>query len=77
VAAEADARENRRGLWADPNPVSPWEWQREKRRGEETVTRWSLLINRLGRFDQSLPTSRSLTLDTASAPDETKAGFHG
>ena len=32
TAAEADAREHRRGLWADPNPVPPWEWRREKRR---------------------------------------------
>ena len=23
TAAEADAREHRRGLWADPNPVRP------------------------------------------------------
>ena len=32
TAAEADAREHRRGLWADPNPAPPWEWRREKRR---------------------------------------------
>jgi endonuclease YncB( thermonuclease family) len=30
TAAEADARERRRGLWADPDPTRPWEW-REKR----------------------------------------------
>jgi endonuclease YncB( thermonuclease family) len=28
---EADAREHRRGLWAEPNPVPHWEWRREKR----------------------------------------------
>jgi micrococcal nuclease len=27
---EADARRHRRGLWADPRPVPPWEWRREK-----------------------------------------------
>ncbi|HXY36298.1 MAG TPA: thermonuclease family protein [Planctomycetaceae bacterium] len=31
TAAEADAREHRRGLWADPHPVPPWEWRRAKR----------------------------------------------
>jgi endonuclease YncB( thermonuclease family) len=31
TAAEAGAREHRRGLWADPNPVQPWEYRREKR----------------------------------------------
>jgi micrococcal nuclease len=31
TAAEADAHEHRRGLWADPNPVPPWEWRRAKR----------------------------------------------
>ena len=31
TAAEADAREHGRGLWADKDPVPPWEWRREKR----------------------------------------------
>jgi micrococcal nuclease len=30
-AAKNDAREHRRGLWADPNPTPPWELRREKR----------------------------------------------
>lgn len=28
---EDEARENRHGLWADPNPIPPWEWRRGKR----------------------------------------------
>ena len=28
---ERIAREQRRGLWADDNPMPPWEWRREKR----------------------------------------------
>ena len=30
-AAEDDAREDRRGLWADSNPISPYEWRQGKR----------------------------------------------
>lgn len=26
-AAEGEAKEARRGLWADENPISPWEWR--------------------------------------------------
>src|SRR5580692_7249710 len=37
TAAEADAREHRRGLWADPNPVPPWEWRRAKRQQSKAV----------------------------------------
>jgi endonuclease YncB( thermonuclease family) len=29
--AVREAREKRRGLWADPNPVPPWEYWREHR----------------------------------------------
>lgn len=29
-AIEADARQRKRGLWADPSPVPPWEWRRSK-----------------------------------------------
>ncbi len=25
---EAEARQAKRGLWADPSPVPPWEWRR-------------------------------------------------
>jgi micrococcal nuclease len=27
---EKDAREARKGLWADPKPVPPWEWRKRK-----------------------------------------------
>jgi len=27
---EKEARERRKGLWADPQPVSPWEWRVEQ-----------------------------------------------
>ena len=29
---EAEARKAKRGLWADLNPVPPWEWRRSKQR---------------------------------------------
>ena len=25
---ETEAREGKRGLWVEPNPVPPWEWRR-------------------------------------------------
>ena len=28
---EEEARKQRRGLWRDPDPVSPWEWKRRER----------------------------------------------
>jgi|SRR6185295_3215348 len=28
---EKDAREAKRGLWADPQPVPPWEWRKRTR----------------------------------------------
>jgi len=28
---EDSARREKRGLWADPNPVRPWEWRKEQR----------------------------------------------
>jgi endonuclease YncB( thermonuclease family) len=30
---EGEARGTRRGLWADPQPVAPWEWRRKIRQG--------------------------------------------
>jgi endonuclease YncB( thermonuclease family) len=30
AAAEMQAREQRIGLWRDPNPVPPWEWRRSR-----------------------------------------------
>jgi endonuclease YncB( thermonuclease family) len=37
TAAEADAREHRRGLWADPRAEPPWEWRRAKRSASKTA----------------------------------------
>ena len=30
---EVEARSSKLGLWADPNPVPPWEWRQQRRRG--------------------------------------------
>ena len=30
---EREAREARRGLWGDPEPIPPWEWRRGTRSG--------------------------------------------
>jgi micrococcal nuclease len=39
VAAEAEARSHRRGLWAQRNPVPPWEFRKLKRTGPNVVRR--------------------------------------
>jgi endonuclease YncB( thermonuclease family) len=31
AALEARARAARRGLWADPDPMPPWEWRRRQK----------------------------------------------
>ena len=33
AAAEAEARDHRRGLWFDSDPMPPWEWRKAKRQG--------------------------------------------
>jgi len=33
-AIQEDARRARRGLWADDEPVAPWDWRKMKRAGE-------------------------------------------
>lgn len=32
---EAEARAAKRGLWADPHPVAPWDWRKRERRKRE------------------------------------------
>jgi endonuclease YncB( thermonuclease family) len=36
---ESEARLAKRGLWADPRPVAPWEWRARKRSANETQLR--------------------------------------
>jgi len=31
AALEAQARENKIGLWVERNPIAPWDWRKEKR----------------------------------------------
>ncbi len=32
AVAEVLAREAKRGLWVEPEPVAPWEWRKAKRK---------------------------------------------
>lgn len=34
VSLERDARKAQKGIWSDPNPISPWEWKAAKRKGK-------------------------------------------
>lgn len=38
AAAEEEARESRRGLWAAPNPIAPWQFRRARRNGIENAS---------------------------------------
>lgn len=55
---EREAREAKKGLWANPAPVPPWEWRKEKRRSTQALTR---LYHQVGRTT----TSTDFLLSTA------------
>ena len=39
---EHQAREETRGLWADPSPIPPWEWRRQKRKSKNSnASEWA------------------------------------
>jgi endonuclease YncB( thermonuclease family) len=38
--AEEEAKASKKGLWADANPIAPWEW-RKTERGQRTATSYS------------------------------------
>ena len=35
---EKDAREDKKGLWADQQPVPPWEWRKKARSARPTLS---------------------------------------
>jgi micrococcal nuclease len=38
AAAEAEARKEKRGLWADPGPIPPWDWRKQQlSKGQQTT----------------------------------------
>jgi micrococcal nuclease len=39
TAAEKDARDDRCGLWADADPMPPWEWRKVKRSARKARAR--------------------------------------
>ena len=43
---EAGAREAKRGLWSQPNPVPPWEWRRTRREALEAELAGKFIANR-------------------------------
>jgi len=40
--AEKKARKAKAGLWADPNPVPPWEWRSTRKKGKAPRNRVEL-----------------------------------
>jgi len=46
AAAEAGARKEKRGLWADPSPTPPWEWRAQRRsKGQQTTQEIKVVPN--------------------------------
>ena len=37
--AETKAKAARKGLWAGPNPVAPWDWRKKKKGGNKPVAK--------------------------------------
>ena len=37
--AEVKAKATRKGLWAGPNPVAPWDWRKQKKGGDKPVAK--------------------------------------
>jgi endonuclease YncB( thermonuclease family) len=54
-AAEAEARAARRGLWADPQPIAPWDWRQAQRQSTVKLPAASLTAPMVA------PTSRVAT----------------
>ena len=50
---EKEAREGRKGLWADPQPVPPWEWR--KRTGERSIADESAAVGEENHLPVILP----------------------
>lgn len=65
AAAEQHARDNRRGLWADPSPVPPWEFRRNPdARGESSAGKSATRKSTDGEATRSKDTDRPANSDT-------------
>jgi sulfatase modifying factor 1 len=56
IKAERDAREAKRGLWADKNPMSPWEWRAKVKEVKNSLG-MKLLYIPAGKFSMGSPES--------------------
>jgi endonuclease YncB( thermonuclease family) len=48
AAAEVSARENKKGLWKEKNPIAPWEWRKAKRSGNENQPQTGVYVCKTG-----------------------------
>jgi len=76
-AAEAEARKAKRGLWADANPVPPWDWrqaQRAKTDGKQpAVTGYWLNTSTGVRHNSNCANYRNTKRGRECGPGEGKA----
>jgi micrococcal nuclease len=70
--------EGQRGLWADPNPVPPWDWRqnererRQKARSDVDTGYWLNTSNGV-RHNRSCPNYRNTKRGRPCGPDEGRA----
>jgi hypothetical protein len=73
---EGEARDARRGLWADSSPVPPWEWRKERRAKPRSPRRSERRSERRSRRSalHELPEGMSLSLQAMTASAASMAG---
>lgn len=68
--ANQEAREAKRGLWADLNPIPPWEWRKARSNGQAVT---EIDVEYLKKLDFCVNFPTKLNPDGCSTPRKSKA----
>ena len=66
--AEVWARKQRRGLWADKNPVAPWRWRKTRKAAKAAARGSGVLVDSYGKPPS--PEEKKRMLDAVSGPPQ-------
>jgi hypothetical protein len=76
---EREAREGRKGLWADPKPVPPWEWWKIKKLGVNR-TDWLFALTQASnggdRHTEKVSSLHPSTVNTTQPGMELREAWH-